>query len=136
MQTLCLHCCWSVSSSRVFHSFNWANGYSTIRGTQGLYRTLSSLPKTFLLDMTKKIYELIQRGHTNSKQFYPSILQALGRRNHIVLGLPISDEDSYFWNTRPGPRFYFEAVFQYKGESQTWIVENSTMSVNKKNKTR
>lgn len=58
--------------------------------------------------------------HTDGKKFYPSILQALRRGNHIILGLPIRDQYSNLGNARPGPRLWFEAVFQDEGQSQTY----------------
>lgn len=67
-----------------------------------------------------KLSKYVQVSHTNGKQFNPSILQTLCGGNHIVLRLPVCDEDSYFWDTRSGARFWFETVLQDKGQSQTW----------------
>lgn len=63
---------------------------------------------------------LVLGGHTNGKQFNPSILQALRRGYDIILGLPIGDEDPYLGNTGSGAWLGFEAVLQDEGQSQTW----------------
>lgn len=59
-------------------------------------------------------------GRTNGKQFYPGFPQAPCRRRHIVLWLPVGDEDSYLGNAGPGSRLRLEAVLQDEGQSQTW----------------
>lgn len=65
------------------------------------------------------VEHLVLGGHTNGKQFNPSILQALRWGYDIILGLPIGDEDSYLGNTGSGAWLWFEAVLQDEGQSQT-----------------
>ncbi len=64
--------------------------------------------------------DLVLLWRTDGKQFNPSIPQSLCGRHHIVLWLPVRDEDSDFGNARPGSRLWFEAVLKDEGQSQTW----------------
>lgn len=60
------------------------------------------------------------RGRTDGKHFYPSIPQALCGGDHVVLRLPISEEDGDLGDAGPGSRFRLEAALQDEGQSETW----------------
>lgn len=58
--------------------------------------------------------------HTDGEELNPCVSEALGRRNDIILGFAVSDEDADFGNAVSGPVFRLEAVFLYVAEGQTW----------------
>ncbi len=74
--------------------------------------------------------DLVLLWRTDGKQFNPSIPQSLCGRHHIVLWLPVRDEDSDFGNTRPGSRLWFEAVLKDEGQSQTWKDTHTQLNEN------
>lgn len=56
---------------------------------------------------------------TNGKELDASVPQALSRRDDIVLGFSIRDEDSNLGHSGPRARFRLETVLQDEIQSQT-----------------